>query len=356
MDAIRENNFKNDSLLANSNSKENEEMPIKLKSASIRRRPNGSWEVRYYLNHHRYSVYAKTQKQAIEKYKQDLKDRQQQFVNSDTLEDWLNQWYQLYKVNRLKQTSLDSIQSTMKNHILPTIGDRKLGNITSLQLQVFINSIEKNRTREVVAGILKDALRRAHLNKLIKENPFLSVSTKKVAPPKRQALTIQQQNDFLKAIEGHHLEELFKFYLLTGVRRSEALLIRWKDINEETGLMAVNGTKTKASIRYLPLTEELKSLLTQLKDSKKYSGELLFPIKGNFPTRRFNAIANSFGWEHITLHSLRHTFATRCLESGVPMKVVQYWLGHSTITTTSDIYSHITQSFSKEEMAKVKIL
>ena len=333
----------------------------KLKSGSLRERKDGRWEVRYYINGKCYSAYGKSDAQAIDKYYKQVKEQVRHNVcTNNLLKDWLQQWYNLYKKQRLKDSSLNSINNTIKNHILPSLGQKKLKNLTGIQIQEFLNSLPRSRTRDVVAGVLKDALNKAYLNNLIRTNPFIAVELDKDVYKKRDALTLQQQEQFLKKIKGHHLEELFKFYLLTGTRRSEALALKWSDVNFENRTITVTTAKQRkgeVEQRLLPLTEEIEAVLLQLKESKKYDSEYLWPVQGNFPTRRFKSLVESLGWKNnITLHSLRHTFATRCLESGVPMKVVQYWLGHKSIVMTGNIYSHVQKEYAEKEMSKVVFL
>ncbi|MDR2202217.1 MAG: tyrosine-type recombinase/integrase [Clostridiales bacterium] len=64
-------------------------------------------------------------------------------------------------------------------------------------------------------------------------------------------------------------------------------------------------------------------------------------------------IAFCTGVKNFTIHDLRHTFATRCLESGVAMKTIQKWLGHTTYGTTADIYSHVSTEFERAEIKRL---
>jgi integrase len=121
----------------------------------------------------------------------------------------------------------------------------------------------------------------------------------------------------------------------------------WDDCYREDSFR-INGTKTETSDRWLPMFPEIKKLF----DSIPRKGKFMFPFQYAIFRKHFNAIRERLIIKNITLKDLRHTFGTRCLESGVNIKTVSKWLGHSNIQTTERIYLHITQAFEREEIAR----
>ena len=183
--------------------------------------------------------------------------------------------------------------------------------------------------------------------------------------------------------------------LYAGLRRGEVLALQWKDIDFEhmqiiinktvarvkvfthenpdgTGQVVVKDPKSKTSNRVIPLSE---NLIPIIKEQRKKMLELklsrgpgfnpeeyLFTdlsgrvLDGNRGSRNFQKLAEEILDEPATIHSLRHTFATRGAESGVSMKVMQELCGHSKIDITADIYTHISSEYKKQEFSKMNVI
>ena len=159
--------------------------------------------------------------------------------------------------------------------------------------------------------------------------------------PLRSLMTTAEVDEFLRTIKGHRLEQYFRFLLYTVCRRSEALSVNTADIDRKNRLLHIRGTKTDTSDRVVPLLDKAADLLNKLKPT---ADGFYFPFRPDYPTHAFKKLCP----DH-KLHDLRHTFATRCLEAKIPLKVVQKWLGHSKLDTTADIYSHVTADLSAAE-------
>lgn len=98
----------------------------------------------------------------------------------------------------------------------------------------------------------------------------------------------------------------------------------------------------------------LDNLYPYLENLDLTTHERLFPIKEHAIREHFqNALKDSGLWgQDFTLHSLRHTFTTRCAENNIAIKVTQKWVGHSTTDMTQNVYTHVNDDFEKEEIAK----
>lgn len=259
--------------------------------------------------------------------------------------EWLRNWVNIYKKPYIK--TWDIIKMHIKNHIPQNLLKIKLSDLSAFDIQKSLNSIKNSRTRvelyDIYHGSLSMAYKLGFLN-----NDLSSLLVK----PKHVrnigiALKSGELSAFLCLIKGHRCERFFKFCLLSGCRRSEALNITWKDIDLDNKILYIHGTKTLTSDRILPICYELYELLLSYKNKVGR----LFCFKPDYVTKTFK----KFSPRH-KLHDLRHTFATRCFECGIPIRVVQSWLGHARIDTTAKIYTHVTLDFSKSEMNNFRLV
>jgi integrase len=184
------------------------------------------------------------------------------------------------------------------------------------------------------------------------------------------------------------LAYLCKTIMLTGMRRGEALGLRWKDIDFEQRQLSIVQTitstnsgpmvstpKNNQSIRTVPMPDKLVDLLRQWKAEQSQqinkamqvgvaiNDELVFGNEESRPRwpdsvrRGLKRLLNKAGLKrNITIHSLRHAFATMMLEMEVPIKVIQETLGHASITTTGNTYSHVTMGLKQQATSKLNSL
>lgn len=214
-----------------------------------------------------------------------------------------------------------------------------------VRLEAVLARVKAERMRQYVRQVLGEALDRAVKLELLDKSPMRWVDNVKHRQKLGKALTRRERAEFMRKLEGSPLKALFEFYLWTGCRRSEALNVRWEDVDIEGGVLYIHGTKSEGSERALPISEPLMQVLDEL--GPREEGKL-FDINPDTVTHAFKVLCPSH-----KLHDLRHTFATYCLECGVAMRVVQQWLGHSSITVTSRIYSHVLDDFQREEALKL---
>lgn len=258
--------------------------------------------------------------------------------------DWLNRWVEIYKKPRLKPASLTPILSVIQNHIPAKVKRTRLCRLTSDVIQEIINDAPPTRTGKYIYDVLNDSLSIAFRNGWLKMDIMVNVS--KLFPRNKKSipLSIEEQSAFLKKIEWHKLEEYFKFLLYTGVRRGEALLLRWRDIDFKNKIISIYGTKTDNAERVIPIFSPIYDDLYYM----KRRGEYVFPFNADYVTKSFKKLCPA---HH--LHELRHTFATNALLSGVPIEVIQSWLGHGSKSMTKT-YAKVTQKLSAQEAMKVQ--
>lgn len=261
-----------------------------------------------------------------------------------TMLQWLTEFIDVYKRNAVATETFKQMQRNIRLHIAPNLPcDYLLSDVRPMDLQKILNAVAAARTRESVHNLLSGAFRQAVAERLIDFNPMLGVRSCKSKRNKGNALTVDEQAEFIRAIKGSKLENYYLFVLYSGCRRNEALAVCREDVDEQKQIVHIRGTKTQLSDRYIPLFDNLRKLLTVLPEHGA-----LFGFQSDYVSKQFKKYSPAH-----TLHDLRHTFATRALESGVPMKVVQSWLGHSEISTTADIYSDVSREYSLREAKRL---
>lgn len=268
---------------------------------------------------------------------------------------WLNDWVLVYKKPYIK--SWKNIKNVIRLHIPENIKSLELDKLNAYILQKAINDVDSSRMRletfDVIHGSLSMAYKIGFLDKDLSSLLVKPKHVRKVG----NALSPDELSKFLIDISGHRYEKYYKFLLYTGARRQEALDFSFTDIILESDLLVLKGTKTANSFRTVPVFPEVYNIFefSSKEEFKTY-------LKKNVNVKPFRFSASRLSREfkilcpNHKLHDLRHTFATRCLECDISMKVVQGWLGHARLDTTASIYSHILPHFEKTEAQKFKLI
>ena len=263
------------------------------------------------------------------------------------LKTWLNEWIIVYKKPFVKPHTVANIKSVINMHVPQRLLITELSLINAIDIQRALNNVKLSRTRLDLYDIFNSSFSIAYRSGLIK----LDISSLLIKPKHKkevgQALTSDEIVKFIGAISGQRLYYYYMFCLLSGCRRSEALSLRWDDIDEVSGLIHIRGTKTEASNRYIPYFNEIRELLKPLKRNTVK----VFNHRADYVSKEFVKYCSNH-----SLKDLRHTFATRCLECGINIKVVQKWLGHTRLDTTANIYTHVQNDFVLEESEKFSLL
>ena len=233
--------------------------------------------------------------------------------------------------------------------------------------------------------MLNQGFAEAVRRKIIIENPMLDVRRPKSSkkPRKIRAMTMDEQKAFLEIINTERVlyKEQMLISMFTGMRMGEINALSVKDINLNFNFINIDktiakGERNEAFLNSTPKTEKgnrqvpINTLVKPVIDKvlKEYvptkDGMLFHTTKGTLvPTTSVNSEFRRFIEKYgikddsvrgdLTLHSLRHTYATRCIESGMPPKVLQNLLGHTDIKVTLDTYSDVFDNFQNENVAKV---
>lgn len=281
-------------------------------------------------------------------------------------------WFNNYK-GQVKESTANKNYQWFKNHIKPIFGNQYMDKIQSKSIQKFADKKAKEivKYRDVInllSSLFEYAMRLGYVN----ENPVKKIIIpKKTSRPRRDiehnVYTRKELNAFLDAAKKYNIRAYAYFKILssTGLRKSEALALTWKDIDFDNNVLHVNRTlavglnnhtiiqppKSKMSKRTLPISTNLRDTLIEYKQSQKIlSNKLFHTSKGTYypiskPGTWLAAIyKNNPDLRKITIHGFRHTFATLLIsETDIKPKTVQMLLGHEDIKMTLDIYTHINQ-------------
>ena len=280
-----------------------------------------------------------------------------------TLGGWLWEWFEIYKRPNLAPYSLRNIEQMIRLHIPDSLKRLTLDELDAYTVEKELVKLGKTRTGVYARQVLFSALAKATRLGFTSQNVMESVDKVRYRKQKGKALTLSEQAEFLRALETSRYKWLMMFYLNTGVRRSEALTLEWRDVDYTGRVILIRGTKTEESNRYIPLTEDVAAILEgQRKQNKKEKSarkrgiyhdappSFVFPFAKEQTSREFKKLCPA---HH--LHDLRHTFITRCAESGVNITVCQQIVGHSTADMTLNVYTHVMDEFKRKELAKFTI-
>ncbi len=284
----------------------------------------------------------------------------------------LDKWLEVTKV-RVKEATYREYKNGAKLYIRPKLGERQIGHIKHDDIQgLYGEMLERGlsprmvrHTHVIVNATLNQAVRWG----LLRSNPAIYAELPPKTRSQAKAMTQEQAQRFMAASQLDERYEYFAILLTTGLRPSEAMALKWSDVNFETRQLTVERTlvrpegggwafeETKTgNKRSFELPDGAMLMLANLK-SRAYPNphNLIFttidgePLEvSNLSSRNFRRICKVAGLEGFTMYSLRHTCATLLLLAGVHPKVVAERLGHSDITTTLNVYAHVLPTMQKE--------
>lgn len=323
----------------------------------------------------RYYAYGKNKTDAINKIKLKRneiitthKDNKRSTKNN--LNHWFNYWNENMRKPQIKESTYLQTIDLYNRHVLNSIGKRSINTLTSIQLQEFINSLSSKDARRKIHFIFKNIFEMLQKMNILKTDIMAVVINPRyidetiISPQSESSIiTYKQEMELLDLIKDSKAFDAVKFLLYTGLRRGELLGLEWKHINfeektiiieqqfiKETG--KITTTKTKAGSRIVPLLEEPEEILRHLLNQRNPENTFVFPNVKRL-TNHLVYFSNKIGFK-VTPHMLRHTFASRCYFAGLDPKVLQSILGHESIDTTLNTYTHLINQEDKEIVKKLK--
>ena len=272
---------------------------------------------------------------------------------------YMSEWIDTYKRPNLKPSSLRSLLASLK-YAEEAFRDKMIGDITSNDIQNLLIGITAERVRDLCKINLSQLFKKAVIQGIIKNNPCDAVEIKRHKASHKNALTKADQEIFLRAASQTKYFLLYRFLLGTGLRIGEALALKRSDFDFEKGTVSVsknvvfvNGKKieqtpkTEAGYRKVPVP---RSICDEIKCA---SSEIVFPYSYNAVRLATDRIAKETGL-NVTLHILRHTYATRLEEGNIQPKLKQYLLGHASLAVTQNIYTDTTTEYLESVSERVQ--
>ena len=263
-----------------------------------------------------------------------------------TLHTWLDKWFATYKPPTLSANYLRAVYCAIQ-HIKAVLPDKLLNEYTAPEIMTALYKIPLAYTRYSSYNILTDCYAQAVILGYVIYNPMDGTDRIKYTRNNGRALTLDEQRHFIELLTDNPRKPLYLFYLLSGVRCSEALSLSWSDIDYHRKQIHIHGTKTPQADRSIPLFPQINAILDEIPRGQR----IIFPYTSYSVKSHFGRLKRKHGLT-FRLHDLRHTFATRCIESGISIFTVSKWLGHTSINTTAKIYAHILSDFERQEVER----
>ena len=312
--------------------------------------------------------------------------------SSDTLEKYLNKWFESHK-KTLEPSTINGYNTNIQNHIIPALGKIKLKDLKPSKVQQFYTMLmdEKELSSTTVLyvhNVLKTALKAAVDDKLIEENVCEKVKPPKAEKYKPQLLTVEQLQTLMKHIAGNKYEIEIKLAATLGLRRGEVLGLKFSDVNFEKHTISIqrqvstvkddtqdsNGSyyglkklKSESSNRELYISSDIEDMIKQKREQQKLqkqalgadyidydlicccdNGDILSP---QTLYHAYKGILKKCSLPDARFHDLRHSYATLCIDQNVPMKVLSQSLGHSSTAVTDMVYADSISA--KRELANL---
>ena len=286
-----------------------------------------------------------------------------------TLAEYLEEWYQFKASTNVSAKTLEGYEIYRRLHVEPEIGALRLEELEPLHIQrLYVRLSQKGLSPSTIKRIhsmLHLALQQAVKWQSLKVNPASSVDKPRNNKYQAATLPLEAYKQFVEEASKSPAADIMLFALHTSMRRGEVLALRWQDVDLRNGVVAVlqgmvkckgqviiKSTKTNRSTRPVMLTSPALEILRRLSEDRhneyvfcREDGSLYDP---STVTHQCKRVCQAIGLDGMRLHDLRHTHATWLLKQGVHPKIVQERLGHASIGTTMDIYSHVIPSMQRE--------
>lgn len=292
---------------------------------------------------------------------------------AELLETWLGA-----KAGAVSSNSLKDYEITIRRHVKPALGHVKVQRLTPAQVQAQVTAWRDGglqpRTIARCHSVLNQALAQAAKWGMVSRNVCSVVKRPSLVKRPATVGNREEWSAFLEVAKGDALAPIWYFLAVEGMRRGEALGLRWQDVNWERRTVHIaqsvvpdrsdrgravirSRAKTAAGSRSVRLTAETIAVLKEHRDRQTFQRQsagdrwqdhdLIVctatgrPINPNNVTRSYQRLVMLSGVPRIRVHDMRHSAATMLLRAGVPAKIISERLGHATLAITLDTYSHV---------------
>ncbi len=316
-----------------------------------------------------------------------------------TVNEWFAFWMENFN-NDLAPNTQRNYKERYKRNIQPVLGLMKMSEVKPMHCKMVLNKMSESYSGGTIRQTyitMGSMFRVAVDNGIISKHPMDGVRFNNPLRDKSDIhfLTVDKQKTFLNAAKRSHNYRQYALILETGLRTGELIGLTFDDIDwdEHTltvcktleyrhgvGYWRVGPPKTKSSYRTIPLTDRAYEILKSCYDERafRYESDLLsesleyidlfngtkkklalsnlvfvnyrtgMPSKNSSYDTHLYKLCDESGIQRFCMHALRHTYATRAIENGMPPKVLQKLLGHANLSTTMDRYVHVTDESMKE--------
>lgn len=327
-----------------------------------------------------------------------------------TFRDWAEYWLEVLAKPRVRPGTYAGYCRNVRNHMYPFIGEMQLADITGRHIQDMVSELQGKLASGTLRGIcrlLKAILDAACARKYIDCNPYHGIRIPGMEKQAPRILTRSEQKKVEQTAMAEEKEE-YIICLYTGLRVGELCALKWSDVDLDNRVLHVRNSvqripagylsgrmgeltgkdefseaggersavgdehsektalvigrpKSASSVREIPVSDHLAEILeTKRVREQGLGSEYLFPgTKKKFRDPRsmqigISSMCRKMGIEGVHMHTLRHTFATRCLEKNVNYQVLSEFLGHSSPGITMEHYSHCTFESKRENIARLE--
>lgn len=361
---------------------------------NIYKRKDGRWEGRYKSTQENgkskyVSIYGHTYSEIKEKMKKALINQRCYLPQKSTFEQAAKLWLEFIEL-KTKAATVTKYSYLLNKHILPELSDCELSGFTKSSLRNFLRSKQlkekDNGGGKLSASYIKEMI--IIINSVLQyafDIGLLNSSPPKIRIPQsgKKVISVFTPSEqkiyetFLKeSLSITNIGILIAFY--SGMRLGELCALKWENVDMDEKIihicstvsriksvktgktqMIIDSPKTPSSLRDIPMNETLFSFFEQ---AKKLSGKKYVLSKtDNFTLPRtfeynFKKSLKKANIKNYNFHSLRHTFATRCIESGIDAKSLSELLGHSNVSITLNTYVHSSIDLKRKQLDKISSL
>lgn len=348
------------------------------------------------------SVYDKSQRVVVEKMQELRKKRDDNYYIENkniTLEEWLKEWMRVYKKPYISPRTYQGYVEKSKT-ILEHLGNMQLQKIELYHLQKFISDLQNvgksPKSLRHYYSILKMCFDDAIMCRHISLNPTRNLKLPSMRRKELNIMTKEEQLVFEGFMKKYRMGTAYIVLVNTGLRAGELSGLTWKDVDFENKALyvrrgmqkittydddfnkvkrerKVTDVKTENSYRVVPMLDKVVRILQEYKKKVQAEQEELaelgegfkeddfifktkynHPITSEYLRKTCQGICKSNNFRKVGIHELRHTFATRSIEAGIDLRVLQEILGHASYSTTADIYVHILGQVKLSQMNRLE--
>lgn len=362
------------------------------KGENIYKRKDGRWEGRYIrcrdINQKAIYgyLYGKSYTEVKNKLKQVTITKTVETAETINFAEIAIDWIENKKM-QVKESTLSHYKSVIDNHIIPILGEYKIASISSDIIQHHINKLLKEgltgKTVNDILTIIKSIIKYASC-KGFEHNCDLSTISVKTKRNDIQTLTIFEQkilcNFLVDNLNNKNFGILLSIY--TGIRLGELCALKWSDIDLSEKVLKINKTmlriqdnfseyhsnktkiivtppKSEDSVRVIPIPKFIFNIICKMQrrpDAYIMTGKCDSFIEPRNMQYYFKSVLKKCNIRDVNFHILRHTFATRCVESGFEIKSLSEILGHSDVKITLQRYVHSSMDLKRKNMDKLNFL